>query len=63
MCESLGRGDSMLIRYHVERVGLEDINRFGIFDNHDTLLNQFIFKQEEIALQVCQLLNQDIIES
>lgn len=52
----------MLRRYHVERIGLENIDSFGIFDNQDTLLNQFIFKQEVIALQVCHLLNRDIKE-
>lgn len=48
-----------MLTYHVERIGLEDGQRFGIFDNRDTLLNQFIFKQEVIARQVCDLLNQD----
>lgn len=48
-----------MLRYHVERLGLEDGQRYGIFDSRDTLLNQFIFKQELIARQVCDLLNQD----
>ncbi len=48
-----------MLKYHVERLGLEDGHRFGIFDSRDTLLNQFIFKNETIALHVCELLNQD----